>query len=132
MTTVHAVEPALTRAGYHRVRDDPPEAVTPATNGATPERRACETCGGSLSPSQTRFCSKPCAARGVSRDRKAAAKKPPADVDQSSEFGKSAAAGIGLLVAQLLAVVQVGEVEMQFSGVRVFVRTRPEGVADAR
>jgi predicted nucleic acid-binding Zn ribbon protein len=116
MTTTFDLEPGcITKEEFHRLRggpatngDAPAVATRPPLDGPT-----CETCGAPLTGKQDRFCSRSCGLVGARREQRQRLANP-----------EQMAAGIGLLVAQVVAVAQVGEVEVQFAGVRLLVRTR--------
>ena len=92
-------EETMTREEFHRLRDGP------TTNGDGP---ACETCGGPLAKRQKRFCSMPCCAAGARQEK---GRRPDSEA-------------VGSLVAQLLGVGGIGEIEVQFAGVHLTVRTK--------
>ena len=91
----------LTREEFHRLRDGP------KTNGDKPTGPACEICGKPLAGRQKRYCGNRCAAAGARE-----ANRKPGRRRQGQD-----AAAVWVLLAQLLGVGGVSEVQVVFRGV---------------
>ena len=95
----------MTREEFHRVRDGP------KTNGDTP---GCERCTKPLTGKQQRYCSDVCRAAGARQHRE----------ERQAAAETQTVAAMGSLVAQVLGVAGVSQIEVQFAGVHLTVRTK--------
>lgn len=117
---------AITLEGYRRARgEEPPPAPEPAPEPVTAaEPRTCEGCGGELSGRRQKFCTDTCKKRTYKK------RTAMATAERGPEYPVTGAAAppptpaVVPVVAALLELGTIGQVELNIDGVLVIARPR--------